>query len=493
MTQAHYDGHDDTYYCDVEACGLPFRSLNEVREHIKTVHGFKRCTVTDADRDPANQRKEHVEKAPDPTLTEAERETAMTLLEDPKWLDTVWDRMSQHIKHDEENKRILFKVMASTFALDQPLNATLKALSSTGKTYLCVELAKYVPPGHIEILEGMTPKAIYYEYGQSADGQGTRILDLSGRIWIFLDIPDLDTLRFIKAMMSHDAYERTYKSVDEQKPLKIILRGYACVIACTTSEKYNEEMSTRAITITPEESQEKIADAIRLYYARCANPEFKVDTSDVQCALRLLAETKRRPSFPTAQDRAEELIQEIKAKRPLQARDMRDLKWLPSLAMVSAWLNQRFRLTSDTLIEASADDWQAALSDWEPVRLTTTTGLTGEQLKFLGGLDGEKEYSVKDLQEVYHDALARFVSYETLKRRILDPLIAASYLDSEPDPMDKRRILFTLIHENNGNSPHIAATPECVESKGAKPKCGNGRLIPDILTDQPENDSQKNE
>jgi DNA-binding MarR family transcriptional regulator len=425
-------------------------------------------------------------------MTENERQAAMDLLEEEHWLDTVWSRMNQHIKHDEENKRIVFKVMASTFALEQPLNATLKASTSTGKTYLTVEIAKYMPPSHVEILEGMTPKAIYYEYGESSDGEGTRILNLSGRIWIFLDIPDLDTLRFIKAMMSHDAYERTYKSVDEQKPLKIILRGYACVIACTTSEKYNEEMSTRAITITPEDSQEKIADAIRLYYARCANPEFNVVTTDIQASLRLLAETKRRPSFPTAQDRAEELIQEIKAKRPLQARDMRDLKWLPSLAMVSAWLNQRHRLTSETLIEASADDWRAALEDWEPVRLTTTTGLTSEQLRFLAGLDGEKEYSVKELQEVYHETLARFVSYETLKRRILDPLIAASYLDSEPDPMDKRRILFTLIHENNGNSPRIAATPECVNSKGANAKCGNGRLIPDILTDQPENTSEKN-
>lgn len=56
MAQGHYDRHDDTYYCDIEGCGQPFRHLDTVREHIKVVHGFKRSTIEDADADPANQK-----------------------------------------------------------------------------------------------------------------------------------------------------------------------------------------------------------------------------------------------------------------------------------------------------------------------------------------------------------------------------------------------------------------------------------------------------
>jgi hypothetical protein len=48
MTHAHYNRGDETYYCDVDACGLPFRRLEQIRDHLKTVHNVKRATVENA-------------------------------------------------------------------------------------------------------------------------------------------------------------------------------------------------------------------------------------------------------------------------------------------------------------------------------------------------------------------------------------------------------------------------------------------------------------
>ena len=455
--------------CLVKDCFEPaFISPEALEDHLRNEHCITRKLRIRGSLGYERFLHEQDQSARAPTIEDIQRDrqlrqVAMDLLEDPDWLDQLWQRMDQHIKYDWDNRRLLFKIMASAFALEKPMNATMRASSSTGKTYLATQVGRYFPKNHIEYLEGATPKSIYYDYGEWDEENKIRILDLRGKIWVFLDIPEQDTLRFIKAMMSHDANERTYKTVIDQKQVKIILRGYACVIACTTSPKYNEEMSTRALVITPEQSEEKIEAAIQLFYKQCANPQFTIETDDLQTALLLLSETKRTPRFPDASKYGDHKIQEIKSHRKLRPRDMRDLKWLPRLALVTAWLNQRQRITDDEFIDVSEEDWIAAEADWAPIHETTTSGLTAEQITFLKAMQMDTDYTARDLQALDHETTGRYRSYDTLKRKLLDPLQFANYIDWETDPLDKRRYLFRKISAMISKTAQNGANFECEE------------------------------
>jgi hypothetical protein len=50
------------------------------------------------------------------------------------------------IKHDNLNKLITFLSMLSAFTEDSQVNVSFRAPSSTGKSYIPIELARYFPP-----------------------------------------------------------------------------------------------------------------------------------------------------------------------------------------------------------------------------------------------------------------------------------------------------------------------------------------------------------
>lgn len=216
--------------------------------------------------------------------------------------------MEQFIKDDRPSIDNILLTGVSSFTND-PINLGIIAPSSEGKTYAALRVARLFP--NATILTGATRTAFFYERyvlegkdGQSLEprllelrrqkdqlkeeGESTleveiqinalladakRVVDLSGKLLIFLDAPDSQLWEALKTLLSHDTHESEYKttqksSAEEHRTLTITLRGWPSVIFCSARNEERwpvwEEMRTRFNIISPNMTEEKYKEANRL-------------------------------------------------------------------------------------------------------------------------------------------------------------------------------------------------------------------------------------
>ena len=124
--------------------------------------------------------------------------------------DYLADILSSTIKKDKTTKLITFSSMLLAQTEDSQFNIGLQAESSTGKSYVPLELCSYFDESEVLVIAGASPTAFFHDKGYYDEENKRYMVDLEGKILVFLDQPHFQLLEKLRPLLSHDKKELAY-------------------------------------------------------------------------------------------------------------------------------------------------------------------------------------------------------------------------------------------------------------------------------------------
>ena len=405
-------------------------------------------------------------------------------------LDYVLSDLEKRVKRDKPTKLSVFFTGLSAY-LPEPINLFLKGESGVGKSYNAVQTLKYFPQGDVWFLGGLSPKALIHDYGVLLNKYGEplnledkpikprkkdyetaeeyqealkeyreeckayaeeirnsfTLIDLSHKILVFLEAPDIETFRMLYPILSHDKEEIEHRFVDksvkgQMRTVKVRIRGWPATIFCTTDRRYVEELSTRSFTVTPEISKQKIEEANRLTNLKASFPwEFSEETEESKHIKALIESLKRQLS-----DGKTDVVipfSNLNELFPKEiTRDMRDFQhftqFLKALTVLHLYQRPFIKIGDKRFIVSTIEDIKKALEIYCELFETTRTGTEQRILSFYHDIVKNREsWLLSDLVKAYNEKADRKVSSETV-RRWLERLSEIGYVNIEKSDLDKR-------------------------------------------------------
>jgi len=382
----------------------------------------------------------------------------------PLTVDDVIEILGSTVKHDDENKAITFLTELLTFTEEDQINLGFLAESSTGKSYIPLELSWYFPKEDVIKLGYASPTAFFHEYGiplpdpndkrDVEDAKKHKIIhvDLRQKILIFLDQPHDQLLQRLRSLLSHDEKEIVLKITDkgEKYGLKtktVVIEGYPTVIFCTAKFSMADQEKTRLLLLSPEINQEKLREAIALKIERESDREgfYK----------RMMEDPKRKFlatrvwSIKTAHVKyvkiPEELRQQIYGQfleehKFLIARHQRDISRLLAIIKGHALLNYMHRERNADSIVVNWEDVEAGFKLYHGVSEANELGLSPELFNVYQKLKpciNENGVSLIEFQSAYYKEFHKPLGYDSA-RKTLKTLTSVGLLTEKPDPTDRR-------------------------------------------------------
>lgn len=374
------------------------------------------------------------------------------------------------IKKDEQDKLITFLCQLSAYTESCQFNISFNAPSSTGKSYIPIEIARLFPEEDVIEIGYCTPTAFFHDVGEYDKEKKRYVVDLSRKILIFLDQPHTQLLERLRPLLSHDKKEISLKITDKTqkfglKTKNVLLRGYPSVIFCTARLRIDEQEATRFLLLSPETSQEKIREAIY--------EKIKKETDADAYQEWLNNDPKRELLKERIRAIKQENIKEIKIDSPkeiedrffkkdkmLKPRDSRDIGRIISLAKCFALLNLWFRKKEGSTIAASRDDIEEAFKIWDEVSESQELDLppyiynlyhevivsawnekNKNRSEGFGHTTEESGLTRQDIVRKHYQVYGRFMRDWELRQQIIPMLETAGLIMQERDPDDKRRML----------------------------------------------------
>ena len=404
--------------------------------------------------------------------------------------------LEKYIKKDEITKLSVFFTALSAYT-NEPINLFLKGESGIGKTYNTVQALRFFPKEDVWFLGGMSPKAIIHEYGELYYDDGTKVgenekpekplrknfsddfeyqkalqeykaelkawkekmknvytlVDLRRKILVFLESPSRETYDTLLPILSHDKEEIEYKFVNKsEKGLRterVKIRGFPACIFLTTDKSYLEDLATRSFTATPEFSKEKIEEAQKLINESASFPwEQKEDEDDKFFKDLILKIRENSPNeviipFPNLYEAFPKDV----------VRDMRDFQhfcqFVKAITLLHFFERLRVRIGYKVYIVSTAEDILNAFSIYSKIFETTRTGTEERILKLYNEIIVKKEgWYIKDIVDEWNKISTKKVSRDWVEKA-LKRLLELGYVDSEPDPDDRRRIIYRPLQPEN--------------------------------------------
>jgi hypothetical protein len=168
------------------------------------------------------------------------------------------------IKRDQVTTAITFLGLLLTYTDRNQLVIQYKADSSTGKSYLPLEIVSLFPDQDSDILKlaGASPTSFIHEanaqpiYEETIDEKGQPVkhlkylvIDLERKILIFKDQPDYRLLAKLRSFLSKDEREAIFKITDRTKSGKnrtktVKLKGFATVLYCSSKLTGEDQENT---------------------------------------------------------------------------------------------------------------------------------------------------------------------------------------------------------------------------------------------------------
>jgi len=478
-----------------------------------------------------------------------EPEEAAQALGTGRVLEYVLEDLGKRVKRDLVTKVSVLASGVSAY-LPEPINLFLKGPSGVGKTYNTVESLKYFPEEDVWYLGGMSPKAIIHDYGvvYCEDGapleslerpekprksgvedfeqakeeyrrkareyrekvaKSYTLINMNGKIVVFLESPDPETFRILYPILSHDKKRIEYKFTDrtvrdQLRTVKVVIEGWPACIFLTADRKYVEEASTRGFTASPEMSKEKYAEALMLENVKASSPWACVSETGEFNKIR--AHIKAMKQFFSTEGDVIIPFNSLHELFPKEIpRDMRDfqhfIQFLKALTALHFHARPRMLYKGKTYALACAEDIEEAINMYSQVFETTRTGTEQQILDFYYKVVadlGQKEYwTIAELTQEYNRNVAKKVSGETV-RRWLNRLVEIGYVDVQENPTDRRSNIYTPLQK--GELPTISHKEQIclilgsVLEKGLKDWIKNihntGLLEHDIIFLSPEHTSK---
>ncbi|MGB6680705.1 MAG: hypothetical protein WBF08_05190 [Candidatus Bathyarchaeia archaeon] len=383
----------------------------------------------------------------------------------PTTLEEIADILGTTIRQDQANKLVLFCAMILTFTEEDQINILMSGESSGGKSYTSLEIASYMPKESLLIIARASPTAFFYDVGSWDEEAKALRIDLSHKILILLDQPHYTLLVMLRSLLSHDQPELLHKITDKSKrgelrTKNIIVQGYPTVVFCAAKFSLDEQERTRVFILSPESSQEKFEESLRLCIARVGDREAFKQWIDSNPRRRWL---KSRVSSIKAAGIKDVIIQNQdgiytrfrSSHKHLAPRHQRDLPRILSLIKAHALLDHRHReMKGQHSIIATKDDEEAGFNLYDLIARPNELGISPQVYEIYENivkplLDIDEGLTRKKILGTYREHYGRPLGRKKLEEEILPSLETAGLVIEEPDPNDRRR---RLVYPPNGGN-----------------------------------------
>lgn len=295
----------------------------------------------------------------------------------PMTSDDIIRILEPTIKKDDTNKLLVFLAMLNTYTDENQLNVAFIAPSSSGKSYIPLEISTLFPEEDLIKLGTASPTAFYHDssVGSYDKETNTIIVNLERKIIIFVDQPSTELLARLRAILSHDEKEIRSKITDKSekhgtRTKNIIMKGFSTFIFCTAGLGIDEQETTRFLLLSPQINQEKLREAIVQKVHKSSDSEaFKKlinsNPERQQFIRRILA--IRGAHVRDIKIKNEQLVLEMFFKRAgkLKPRHQRDISKIINIAKSLALLNYWFREHDGLSIVVSDEDITEAFRIWD--------------------------------------------------------------------------------------------------------------------------------
>ena len=399
------------------------------------------------------------------TQEEKKSSNAIAFTNDLKTKDLL-EILGITIKHDNANKLTTFLCMLSIYTEDLQFNISFNAPSSTGKSYIPLEIAKLFPKEDIREISYSSPTAFFHENGKYDKEKNQIIVDLSKKVIVFLDQPNQELLGRLRSLLSHDKKEIEVKITDKSnkggnKTKTVILIGYPAVIFCTANLSMNEQESSRFVLLSPEMDSLKIKDSIDeiLLKEKDKHKYYKdIDNNNERNLLKeriaaIKEEDIKDVKIIDTESIKEGFMSNIKTGK---SRHTRDIKKLISIIKMFTLLNMFNRERSGNNIIANEDDINEGLKLWKQINISQEYGVPPYIysiykkiiLHLLEKEENSKGITRNQIIEYHYFLYQKPLSEWQLRNSIIPMLKSAGLIIEGPDQIDRRKLLIKLLKKN---------------------------------------------
>jgi hypothetical protein len=375
--------------------------------------------------------------------------------------EEVADILSTSIRNDEAPKLITFCAMLLAQTNKDQLNIGFQAESTTGKSYIPMQLSLYFPENEIMKIGGASPTSFYHDGGEWDAERKVLVVNLEHKNIIFIDMPHFQLLERLRPLLSHDDKELRYMITDhnQKKGLRtknVIIKGYPSVFFCSTKTDPDEQEKTRMLLLSPSIDQEKLDESLKLATLREGNPEayrkkIEEDPKRAWLIKRILGIRQWGIKEIVLPDDGQVVYDRFRKEHLyLIPRYQRDFPRIFSFIKAHVLLNcfNREKIDSHTIM-ATIVDIDAGFALYKEVELSNELGLSPYIFRIfvdviapLLSYDGiGKGVSREEIMRKHYEIRYKTLSPETLKREIIPQLELVGLILQEPDPDDKRKLL----------------------------------------------------
>ncbi len=402
-------------------------------------------------------------------------ERALSIDELQRILDTT-------IKHDGPNKVISFLSMLLTYTDCEQINVGFLAESSTGKSYIPLELSWYFPSEDVIKLGYVSPTSFFHEQGrveveETFEGfKRVKIhVNLARKLLIFLDMPHAGLLERLRPLLSHDERVIEVRITDRNEKMglktkRVVVEGYPTVVFCSANESMNEQEKTRLLLLSPEKTQEKLWASLILKLEREGDREaftkyMESEPSRVFLKNRVeLIKTAGIKNIVIPKPLREAILTRFRLKRQyLQPRHTRDVSRLLALIKAYALLNYMHRPREGDSIAVTDEDLDVGFKLYEQISEPNELGISPELFEVYQAWRKQnvESFTITEFQKFYFKVFRKPIGY--MKARVtLKNLAAAGLLTESTDEKDKRQSRFNLmeIFYSGGEGNSSPSPPE---------------------------------
>lgn len=379
--------------------------------------------------------------------------------------------LSGTVKHDDIAKLIVFLCYLAAYTECSQFNVIFVGPSSSGKSYIAIEISGLFPNIDIITISYCSPKAFFHEQGIIDPETGNTIIDLSRKIILFLDQPHTQLLENLRSLLSHDNKTLMHKIVSgtskrQHSTKSIIIKGYPSVVFCTSGLKIDLQESSRCLLLSPETNQSKLqagisekitkkSDSAKYQRNLETNPERKLLMERIQAIKEeCISDIIIKPAD------AEQIKDRFLKKHvTLQPRHQRDIERIMCLIQSLALLNLWFRERSGVTITANQTDIDGAFAIWDKMSESQEIGLAPYILNIykevvVPAYEAEKQsqnngirgVSRQEIRDKHYQVYGYHIQDTFLRHQVIPMLITVGLITEKVDPDDRRQLLICLTN-----------------------------------------------
>lgn len=185
-------------------------------------------------------------------VSESNTRACVNFLQQEKLLSRFNELLGESGIIGEENNRLLLFVIATSYAMTQPLHALVQGSSGSGKTHLLLKIANLMPQEDTITLTRVTENS-FYNYGEN---------DLKNKLLCMEDLDGMKDEAFLafRELQSRGMLTSSTSIKDETGNIKGVVktvRGPVATLSATTKGEIYEDNMSRCFLVAVDETAEQ--------------------------------------------------------------------------------------------------------------------------------------------------------------------------------------------------------------------------------------------